>query len=94
MMKACAVFCPVSRFDFSGQLREEGHIAVKFLLQSTYDCLCRHHLAVDHLKANDAAYRASQSEDPDLPWTRSSYTSYIASSCRLTNPRREPTNDS
>jgi hypothetical protein len=41
---------PVSRFDFSGQLREEGDIAVKFLRQTTDYCLGRHHLAVDHLK--------------------------------------------
>jgi hypothetical protein len=44
------VFRPVSRFDFRGQLRQEGNIAVEFLRQATDDCPGRHHLAVDHLK--------------------------------------------
>jgi hypothetical protein len=49
-VKKCPVFCPMSRFHFSGQLREEGDIAVEFLRQTTDDCPGRHHLAVDHLK--------------------------------------------
>jgi hypothetical protein len=44
------VFRSVSRSDFSGQLREEGDIAVEFLRQTTDYCPGRHHLAVDHLK--------------------------------------------
>jgi hypothetical protein len=49
-VKPRPVFSPVSRFDFSGQLREEGDIAVEFLRQTTDYCPGRHHLAVDHLK--------------------------------------------
>jgi hypothetical protein len=40
----------VSRFDFGGQLREEGHIAVEFLRQTTDYYPGGHHLAVDHPK--------------------------------------------
>jgi hypothetical protein len=32
------VFCPASRFGFSGQLREEGDIAVEFLRRTTDYC--------------------------------------------------------
>ena len=49
-VKPRPVFCPVSRFDFSGQLREEGDIAVEFLRQTTDYCPGRHYLAVDHLR--------------------------------------------
>jgi hypothetical protein len=59
----------VSRFDFSGQLREEGHIAVEFLRQTTDDCSGRHHLAVDHLKQLHRvdAQLSAQPEDVRAP---------------------------
>jgi hypothetical protein len=68
-VKPRPVFCPVSRFDFGGQLREEGHIAVEFLRQTTDYCSCGHHLAVDHLKQLhrvDAQFSA-QPEDVGAP---------------------------
>jgi hypothetical protein len=40
----------VSWLNFGGQLREEGHIAVELLRQTTDNCLGLDHLAVDHLK--------------------------------------------
>jgi hypothetical protein len=60
---------PVSRFDFSGQLREEGDIAVKFLRQTTDYCLGRHHLAVDHLEQLHRvdAQLSAQPEDIGAP---------------------------
>jgi hypothetical protein len=48
--KITASVLPVSRFDFGGQIREEGDIAVEFLRQTTDYTPRRHHLAVDHLK--------------------------------------------
>jgi hypothetical protein len=63
------VFCPVSRFDFSGQLREEGHIPLEFLRQTTDYCPGPHHLAVDYLKQLhqvDAPFGA-QPEDIGAP---------------------------
>ena len=66
------MFRPMSRFDFSGQLREEGDIAVKFLRQTTDYCPGRHHLAVDHLKQLhrvDAQFSA-QPEDVGGPESR------------------------
>jgi hypothetical protein len=62
-------FCSMSRFDFSGQLREEGHIAVEFLRQTTYYCPGRHYLAVDYLKQFhrvDAQF-STQPEDVGAP---------------------------
>jgi hypothetical protein len=40
----------VSRFNFGGQLCEEGHIAVELLRQTTDNCSGRDYLAVDHPK--------------------------------------------
>lgn len=60
---------PVSRFDFSGQLREDGDIAVKFLRQTTDYCLGRHHFAVDHLEQlrRVDAQLSTQPEDIGAP---------------------------
>jgi hypothetical protein len=59
----------VSRFDFSGQLREEGHIAVEFLRQATDYCPGRHNLAVDHLKQLHRVHAqlSAQPEDVGAP---------------------------
>jgi hypothetical protein len=60
---------PVSRFDFSGQLREEGDIAVEFLCQTTDYCPGRHHPAADHLKQLHRvdAQLSAQPEDVSAP---------------------------
>ena len=50
LMATHQCFARVSRFDFGGQLREQGQIAVEFLRQTTEDCLGRDHLAIDHPK--------------------------------------------
>jgi hypothetical protein len=49
-MAAHQCFARVSRFDFGGQLCEEGQIAVEFHRQTTEHCLGRDNLAVNHLK--------------------------------------------
>jgi hypothetical protein len=63
------VFCSVSWVDFSGQLSEEGHIAVEFLRQTTDYRSGRHHLAVDHLKQLHRvdAQLSAQTEDVGAP---------------------------